>query len=151
VVVGLASILGAGAAGALRVGMGAVVERGVVDVTAHLGYQRLDTIGTGMVVTPSGEVLTNNHVIRGATSIQVSDAASGRTYSATVVGYDLGVDVAVLELKNASGLATARRKQIEGEGRRRGDGDRQRRWECPPEQGERQDRRATGQSRRRKR
>ena len=86
--------------------MGAVVERGVVDVTAHLGYQRLDTIGTGMVVTPSGEVLTNNHVIRGATSIQVSDAASGRTYSATVVGYDLGVDVAVLELKHASGLAT---------------------------------------------
>ena len=53
--------------------------------------------GTGIVLTSSGEVLTNNHVIRGATSIRVTDVAAGRTYSATVAGYSISKDVALLE------------------------------------------------------
>ena len=85
-------------------GVSARVERGIVDVTARLGYQSLDTIGTGMVVDGSGEVLTNNHVIRGATSIRVSDLDNGRTYAAVVVGYDVSADVAVLRLEDASGV-----------------------------------------------
>jgi S1-C subfamily serine protease len=80
------------------------VEPGIVDVIASLGYQGLDTIGTGMVVDRSGEILTNNHVIRGATSIRISDLDNGRTYSAVVVGYDVSADVAVLRLEDASGL-----------------------------------------------
>jgi len=92
----LLPVAGAGASGR--------VERGIVDVTAKLGYQGLDTIGTGMVVDGSGEVLTNNHVIRGATSIRVSDLDNGRTYSAVVVGYDVSVDVAVLRLVGAPGV-----------------------------------------------
>ena len=80
------------------------VEPGVVDVIASLGYQRLDTLGTGMVVDGSGEVLTNNHVIRGATSIRVTNLADGRTYPAAVVGYDVSADVAVLKLEHAPGL-----------------------------------------------
>ncbi len=104
--VALAAALAATGAGASIGGAAAPVEPGVVDVTARLGYQGVETIGTGMVVTPSGEVLTNNHVIRGATSISVSDADTGRTYPATVVGYDPAVDVAVLELKGASELPT---------------------------------------------
>jgi S1-C subfamily serine protease len=57
-----------------------------------------------MVIDSSGEVLTNNHVIRGGTSIRVVDPANGRTYLATVVGYDTVADVAVLKLKHASKL-----------------------------------------------
>jgi S1-C subfamily serine protease len=59
-----------------------------------------------MVVTSSGEILTNNHVIDGATSIKVTDIGNGRTYTASVVGYDKTDDVAVLQLQGASGLTT---------------------------------------------
>jgi S1-C subfamily serine protease len=52
-------------------------------------------------------ILTNNHVIDGATSISVTDIGSGKTYTASVVGYDRTKDIAVLQLKNASGLTTA--------------------------------------------
>jgi S1-C subfamily serine protease len=79
-------------------------DRGIVDVSAILGRSGDATVGTGMVIDGSGEVLTNNHVIRGGTSIQVSDPASGRVYLATVVGYDTVADVAVLKLEHASNL-----------------------------------------------
>ena len=52
-------------------------------------------------------MLTNNHVIEGATSIKAIDIGNGRTYTATVVGYDASHDVAVIQLQDASGLTTA--------------------------------------------
>ena len=79
---------------------------GLVDVISTLGYQHGTAEGTGMVLTANGEVLTNNHVIAGATSIQVRDIGNGRTYPASVVGYSDSNDVAVLQLKGASGLST---------------------------------------------
>lgn len=79
-------------------------EQGVVDVTTIVGYQGGSAAGTGMVLSASGVVLTNNHVIRGATAIRVTDPATGRTYPATVVGYAVSSDVAVLKLKGATGL-----------------------------------------------
>jgi S1-C subfamily serine protease len=85
---------------------GAAVETGVVDVTTNLAYQNASAAGTGMVLTASGEVLTNNHVIRGATTIRVIDPATGHRYAATVVGYSVSNDVAVLQLKGASKLHT---------------------------------------------
>ena len=72
-----------------------------------LGYQHGAAAGTGIVLTPSGEVLTNNHVINGATAIKVRDVGNGRVYPAVVKGYDAAHDVAVLQLRGASGLATA--------------------------------------------
>jgi len=84
----------------------ASVDDGIVDINTNLAYQGAAAAGTGMVLTSSGEVLTNNHVIRGATTIRVTDPSTGRTYPATVVGYDLAADVAVLQLKGASGLQT---------------------------------------------
>ena len=80
---------------------------GVVNVTTSLGYQGGAAAGTGIVLTSSGEVLTNNHVIRGATRVRVTVPSSGRTYDATVVGYSLNADVALLRVSNASGLTTA--------------------------------------------
>jgi S1-C subfamily serine protease len=82
------------------------VDPGLVDVVSTLGYQGGEAAGTGMVLTSSGEVLTNNHVIDGATSIKVTDVGNGRTYTAKVVGYDSSHDVAVLQLVGASGLST---------------------------------------------
>jgi len=81
-------------------------DPGLVDITSTLGYQQAASAGTGMVLTPAGEVLTNNHVIAGATAIKVRDIGNGRTYAASVVGYTKTHDVAVLQLKGASGLTT---------------------------------------------
>ncbi|HKA97431.1 MAG TPA: trypsin-like peptidase domain-containing protein, partial [Streptosporangiaceae bacterium] len=112
----------AGAAALIFVGLGAAdamgatalttsqiaakVNPGLVDVVSTLGYQGAKAAGTGMVLTPTGEVLTNNHVIDGATSIKAVDVGNGRTYPAKVVGYDKSHDVAVLQLQGASGLPT---------------------------------------------
>jgi len=71
-----------------------------------LSYQGAQAAGTGMVLTSNGEILTNNHVIDGATTISVTDLGNNKTYTASVVGYDVTGDVAVLQLKNASGLTT---------------------------------------------
>ncbi len=83
------------------------VDPGLVDVVSTDGDQQATSAGTGIVLTSNGEVLTNNHVINGATAIKVTDIGNGRTYTATVVGYDASHDVAVLQLQNASGLTIA--------------------------------------------
>ncbi|HET6963921.1 MAG TPA: trypsin-like peptidase domain-containing protein [Acidimicrobiales bacterium] len=85
----------------------AKVDPAVVDINATFGYQGARGAGTGIVLTSDGEILTNNHVIDGATSISVTDVGNGRTYTAKVVGYDATDDVAVLQLAGASGLETA--------------------------------------------
>jgi len=81
-------------------------DPGLVDINTTLGYQQAQAAGTGMVLTSSGVVLTNNHVINGATSITARDIGNGRTYQAKVVGYDHSHDVAVIQLQGASGLKT---------------------------------------------
>jgi S1-C subfamily serine protease len=85
----------------------AKVSPGLVDVNTVLGYQGAQAAGTGIVLTSNGEVLTNHHVLQGATKISVTDIGNGRTYQASVVGYDSTHDIAVLQLKDASGLTTA--------------------------------------------
>ena len=84
----------------------AALTRGIVDIDTVLGYDSAEAAGTGMVVTADGEVLTNNHVVEGATSITVTVVATGRQYKASVVGTDATDDVALLKLANASGLQT---------------------------------------------
>jgi S1-C subfamily serine protease len=82
------------------------VDNGLVDVNTTIDYGAAQAAGTGMVLTSSGEVLTNNHVVEGATTISVTDVGNGKTYQATVVGYSVTKDVAVLRLTGASGLQT---------------------------------------------
>ncbi len=98
------AVLAAGAVGFAPRTAVAAVGTGVVDVTTNLAYQNASAAGTGMVLTASGEVLTNNHVIRGATTIRVTDPRTGRSYAATVVGYSVASDVAVLQLQAAAHL-----------------------------------------------
>jgi S1-C subfamily serine protease len=106
-----AGIPGTSVAGALSsstLSTAAIVQKidpAVVDIVSTLSDG--EAAGTGIVLTSSGEVLTNNHVIDGATSISVTDVGNGRTYQASVVGYDSTKDVAVLKLSGASGLTTA--------------------------------------------
>jgi S1-C subfamily serine protease len=85
----------------------AAQQVGVVDINTVLQYQGAKAAGTGMVLTSSGQILTNNHVIDGATSISVQVVTTGKTYPATVVGTAATQDVAVLQLRNASGLQPA--------------------------------------------
>ena len=74
---------------------------GVVIINTTLSYERASAAGTGMVLTSSGEILTNNHVIRSATSIKIVVPNTGRTYTAKVIGYDVKDDVAVLQASGA--------------------------------------------------
>ncbi len=84
----------------------APIGTGVVVIDTNLAYQGARAAGTGMVLTSSGTVLTNNHVIRGATAIRVVVPSTGRSFTAKVVGYDASGDVAVLQASGASNLKT---------------------------------------------
>src|SRR4051812_2680942 len=72
------------------------IGTGVVVIETQLGYQQASAAGTGMVLTSSGRILTNNHVIAGATTIRVVVPNTRRSYTARVVGYSTAADVAVL-------------------------------------------------------
>jgi S1-C subfamily serine protease len=80
---------------------------GIVIVETDVDYGEAEAAGTGMVLTPDGEVLTNNHVVAGSTAIKVEVVSTGTVYTADVVGTDATDDVAVLRLDGAHGLATA--------------------------------------------
>jgi S1-C subfamily serine protease len=82
-------------------------EAALVDINTSIDGGSEGGAGTGVVLTSDGVVLTNNHVVDGATSISVTDLGNGQTYSASVIGYDLQDDVAVIQLANASGLSVA--------------------------------------------
>jgi S1-C subfamily serine protease len=82
------------------------VDPGLVNINVTDGSTGSQGAATGMVLTPSGVVLTNNHVIQGATSVSATDVGNGKTYAASVVGYDRSGDVAVIQLQGASGLQT---------------------------------------------
>src|SRR6185437_9179011 len=93
VLLGLVAI-GTGAALAATRTKTQLVGTGVVVINTTLGYQSGAAAGTGMVLTSSGEILTNNHVIRGATAIKVVVPGTNHSYTAKVVGYDIADDVA---------------------------------------------------------
>ena len=83
----------------------AKVSPAVVDITSTLAEGGA-AAGTGMVLSPSGLVLTNNHVIEEATTLNAQVGGTGRSYSVTVLGYSVTDDVALLQLDGASGLQT---------------------------------------------
>lgn len=84
----------------------AAIDPCVVDVNTVITAEGVQGAGTGIVLSSTGEVLTNNHVVEGANRISVTDVGNGKVYGATVVGYDRTQDVAVIQLTGASGLST---------------------------------------------
>lgn len=83
----------------------ATVEPAVVRLDTTINYQHAIGTGTGLVVDPSGTILTNYHVVAGADTI--TGVALGRPYTADLVGYSRSRDVAVLQLRGAGPLPTA--------------------------------------------
>ena len=107
---------------------------GLVRIMSTLGYQDGEAAGTGMILTSDGEVVTNHHVVAGATSVKATVMSTGKTYTATVVGSDTKDDVAVLQLADASGLTTVTTDStLPGRGRRRDRGRRRQRHRGPPQ------------------
>src|SRR2546423_4366320 len=100
--------IGSGTAYAATRATSRPIGTGVVVVNTNLGYQNASAAGTGIVLTSSGEILTNNHVIAGATTIRVVVPKTTHTYTARVVGYSTTADVAVLQLQKASNLKTVK-------------------------------------------
>ncbi|MGH9106246.1 MAG: S1C family serine protease [Acidimicrobiales bacterium] len=85
-------------------GIVAKIEPATVDITATgpLGKDE----GTGMVLTASGVVLTNNHVINGSTALTARVDGTGKRYTARVLGTDTTEDVALLALHGGHGFKT---------------------------------------------
>ncbi|MCJ1712379.1 S1C family serine protease [Clavibacter michiganensis subsp. phaseoli] len=81
---------------------------GVVTIDSALTYENAAGAGTGIILSSDGTILTNNHVVSGATSIRVTVESTGKAYVAKVVGTDATNDVAVLKLEGASGLTPAK-------------------------------------------
>jgi S1-C subfamily serine protease len=83
----------------------AKVTPGIVNINVTLGTSGA-AAGTGMVITSTGEVLTNNHVIDGETSMTVEFPSTGKSYSAHVLGYDLTEDVALVQIDGGGSFTT---------------------------------------------
>ena len=90
-------------------GVAAKVDPAVVDInTAFVsGNGSGQAAGTGIILTSNGEVLTNNHVVEGATSISVHVQGRSGSYPAQVLGVDPTADVALIQIEGVSGLPTA--------------------------------------------
>jgi putative serine protease PepD len=78
-------------------------------VTTTVGRQRVpgEAAGTGIVLDSAGHVLTNAHVVEGATSVTVTLDGQDTPRTATVVASDADADVAVLLVDDTTGLVPA--------------------------------------------
>ena len=82
-----------------------LLEPSIVRIEVDIPRNR--TPGTGIMLTESGYVMTNSHVIEGSTRIQVT-LAGGQSYTATVIGDDPDMDLAILEItSNRNDFAAA--------------------------------------------
>lgn len=79
----------------------------LVDVETEIGNLGLGGAGSGIVVSASGEILTNNHVINQATAVEVVTKGNQKRYPAKVVGYDRNHDVALLQIQGPAKLYPA--------------------------------------------
>ena len=83
------------------------VTASVVNIDTVLDYGTAQAAGTGIVLSADGLVLTNHHVVEGATEVTGTVVGNGRTYQATVLGYDPSTDVALIRLTGATNLPVA--------------------------------------------
>jgi S1-C subfamily serine protease len=80
------------------------IDPAIVDINTVVGSGQ--AAGTGQIISSTGEVLTNNHVVDGSSSIQVTVVGTGQTYTAHLVADDPAADIAVIQMEGASGLPT---------------------------------------------
>ena len=94
-----------------KTGVAAVAERlaaSVVTISSDVntGFSSGGATGTGVVLTTNGEILTNAHVVEGATEVRVRFAGETEPVTAQVLASDEGNDLALLKV-SASGLTPA--------------------------------------------
>ncbi|MHC3393789.1 S1C family serine protease [Streptomyces lavendulocolor] len=80
------------------------VSPSIVEIAATTGSG--SSTGSGVIITAGGEIVTNNHVVAGASTVKVR-LGDGRTYTADIVGTDPAKDLALIALRGASGLPAA--------------------------------------------
>lgn len=85
-------------------GVAKAVSPSIVEISADSGAG--SSTGSGVIITSNGEIVTNNHVVSGASQIKVT-TNNGKSYSAKVVGTDSKKDLALIKLENAAGLKAA--------------------------------------------
>lgn len=86
------------------------VEPSVVNISVREGEERSFTregTGSGVIVTPNGHIITNDHVIKRASRIRVR-LATNKEYEATVLGQDAETDLAVIKIETPESLPAAR-------------------------------------------
>ena len=82
----------------------AKIDPAIVDINTVVGSSQ--AAGTGMIISSTGEILTNNHVVDGSTSIQVTIAGRSQPYSAHLIAADPSADIAVIKVDGLTGLPT---------------------------------------------
>ena len=97
-------LIQASRASASATNLSAVVD---INTTVETGSGSGLAAGTGLVLNSRGEILTNNHVIAGATQIAVNLTGENKSYSALVVGVDPRIDIAVLQVQGVNGWPSA--------------------------------------------
>jgi serine protease Do len=85
----------------------AAVEPAVVTIDTTIDYQHAVGAGTGFILNPNGEVITNFHVVQGADVITAHNVGTGQSFAVDLIGYDRTHDIALLQLRGAGGLPTA--------------------------------------------
>jgi putative serine protease PepD len=85
-------------------GVAQAVSPSIVEINADSANGQ--STGSGVIITADGEIITNNHVVSGASSIKVR-LSDGKTYSADIVGTDPGKDLALIKLEGAGGTSRA--------------------------------------------
>ncbi|CAM5607717.1 S1C family serine protease [Streptomyces purpurascens] len=85
-------------------GVAKAVSPSIVEISADSNAG--SSTGSGVIITGDGEIITNNHVVAGASQIKVT-TNDGKSYTAKIVGTDSKKDLALIKLENASGLKTA--------------------------------------------
>lgn len=85
-------------------GVAQAVSPSIVEISATSNAG--SSTGSGVIITSDGEIITNNHVVSGASSVKVT-TSDGKQYTAQVVGTDSSKDLALIKLEDASGLKAA--------------------------------------------
>ncbi|MET9685992.1 S1C family serine protease [Streptomyces coeruleorubidus] len=85
-------------------GVAKAVSPSIVEISADSNAG--SSTGSGVIITGDGEIITNNHVVSGASQIKVT-TSDGKSYSAKVLGTDSKKDLALIKLENASGMKAA--------------------------------------------